>query len=85
MTSEFVKCSCGTEAIEVARFDDEPDVYLSLWYYGGSEGKLPWSQRVKLCWRVLTRGRGHPDHVVLDDVGRQDLVRALGPTTPIAN
>jgi hypothetical protein len=63
--------------LEVTRFDDDPETYLSLWYYAETSGKMRWSNRFRLCWKVLRTGRGHPDHLVLGPKQVAELRAAL--------
>jgi hypothetical protein len=77
MESTFIACDCHGEVLEVVRFEDDPETYLSFWYYGGMDGKLRWSTRLRLCWKVLRTGRGHPDHLVLTPVQVAELRAAL--------
>lgn len=76
MKSKFIKCECGTHALEISMEDFEGHgeklVYIALWNHGyvGQRGLL---DRLKMAWRLIFKGGLHSDHVVLTQEGAKEL------------
>lgn len=61
------KCTCGSEAIEVQYWKDDPDLefYFSYWTEGFHH-PMCWRERLRWCWRVLTTGNPWADRIILN-------------------
>lgn len=63
----FIKCDCHMEAIEVQHWKDDASFYVSFWDYGRSQiGRLSWSKRFGMIWKILRGKDLYADMVILD-------------------
>lgn len=77
--SKFFKCSCHCCALQTTYFDDEPDIYFSIWEQGAKENHtLSFWQRLRWCWRVIRKGKPFEDQIILDNEQTIELYRELG-------
>jgi hypothetical protein len=58
------QCSCGGEMVSLEKWEDEEDVYLSLWSRGYMY-PLTWREKFKYCWHILTKGKPYGDSIIL--------------------
>ena len=62
----FIICDCGSEAIEIKKFDDE--VFISLWimawYSGSILGEI--KERIKTAFSILFKGRYRYQEIILN-------------------
>jgi len=71
MESKFIKCQCGTHALELQKDEEDESVYVGLWNYGNfSREENLWS-RIKIGFRYIFTGKLYGDHVIL---GREDAI-----------
>lgn len=61
---KFFKCSCSAHAIQVLKFSDEEETYLSIWAATNHEKPGAWD-RLAQCWGILRGGTPCGDEVVL--------------------
>jgi len=81
MKSIFVKCECHQEGMGVICDLDDGLYYFSYWSHGLRTGKLSWRQRLRYCWRVLTKGKAFSDELVLNQISVDELVSFLNDTS----
>ncbi len=75
--STMVLCECGSEAIQVSWWDDEPEVFLSNWTSGLPNTGIVWKHRIKHIWQIITRGHPYTDSVILSPDEAKKLADAL--------
>ena len=70
MWRKFYECSCGAEGImmstEDVNEDDTRQIYLAFFQNGWNGKELSFSQKLRWCWQILTKGVPYGDTVVLD-------------------
>lgn len=68
-----IDCDCGTHMLKVQSEVDyhgennerfHQDFYLAMFNYGS--GSAGWKHRIKVAWRVLTKGEPYADQMVLN-------------------
>ncbi len=75
--SKFIKCECEGEGMGID-FDPECGLYcFSYWYRGLSNRPLSWRERIRYCWRVLTKGKAFEDEVILSQASVNELIDHL--------
>ena len=57
-------CQCHMEAIVAEKCDDE--VELAFWSYGQANKGLTFGDKIKLCFRIFTKGTPYTDMVILN-------------------
>lgn len=76
MKSKFIKCKCNNEVLELEVFDNE--VYLSIYSQGlHYNNKLSIKQRIRYCWKVITKGKPFNDSMVIRKPDALDLVSEI--------
>ena len=72
--SIFIKCACESEGLGVDYDSEDNLYYFSYWSCGFSNKILSIKDRVRYCWKVLTKGKAFNDEIVLtkEDVNRLD-------------
>lgn len=74
----FVKCDCHAEAIEIQHWEEEESFYFSFWDYGRSQiGRLPWSKRVGMIWKILRGKDLYADMVILDHAKAKEVANFI--------
>jgi len=58
------------------KYDDEEEVYLSIWGRGTSM-KLPFLQRLRHCWKILKDGTPYEDELVFKKETTKKLAEFL--------
>lgn len=69
---KFFECSCSSELLSVDKFDDEPEIYMSIWYRGVPR-PMSWRDKFRYCWRIITHGSPYGDQIVLSKETATDL------------
>lgn len=66
-SKDFFMCECGVELLQVLRFKDEKEYYLTI-YTAGQYNKKPnlW-ERLKYCWFHLKTGNIYGDEIILPE------------------
>jgi hypothetical protein len=79
----FLRCTCFTEGLLVEvdkEFGSEDLIYFTYWSIGfGDPRGLSWKNRIRFCWRVLTKGKPYSDMVCLKKEQIHELIRYLNP------
>lgn len=74
---KFISCDCYSHGIIVERFEDEEEVYLTLFERGIKGRKLSIKERFIWCWKILSTGCPWTDLVILDKNKQKELVEFL--------
>lgn len=61
----MVKCECFAHAIELTKFEDDDDLFVSIWYLGRI-GKKSLIDRIKDAWNILIGNRTFIEEVILN-------------------
>lgn len=89
----FAHCTCGVDGLLVwLDKDDDVATYWIEWWTSQPGTRLPWAERLKAAWRILTRGTVAEHELVLNVVAAERLAswllsegataaRELAPTT----
>lgn len=77
----FLKCDCHGEAIMVSKFGGEEEFYFSYWGAGVNPKSLRFSDKIKLCWKVLVHGNPYVDEVILNKAKAKELAAFLVANT----
>lgn len=64
-SEELYVCDCGQEGLTIEVDYDYPDIYLSLWDRGLSPRRYDIRYKLRLIWRVLTKGYAWTDSICL--------------------
>lgn len=73
--SEFFKCACGAEVIQVERnieiIDRKKDVwnaqvYFAMFHYGTQNPRPILREKLRHCWRILKTGKNYADNVIMN-------------------
>jgi hypothetical protein len=75
--SIFIKCECHGEGMGVDHYPEDGNYYFSYWRYGLSNSALPWKERLRHCWHVLTKGKAFNDEIILNQKGADELIDFL--------
>ena len=70
--SIFIKCSCGSEGIGIDYDADDELYYFSVWSEGLSSKTLTIKERIRYCWRVITKGKAFNDQLILT---KQEVIK----------
>jgi hypothetical protein len=70
-------CDCHTHGFIVERFEDEEEVYLSLFERSISGRKLSIKERFKWCWKIFYTGQPWTDLIILDKDKQKELANFL--------
>lgn len=76
----LVKCSCHVHGLHLTRFEDDDELYLSIWEARSYGGKPSWrgpGGRLQHIWRIIRKGRPYDDEVCLDPEAVAGVVRFL--------
>ena len=75
VSEKFFTCSCHTEALLISKFDDEDEVYVSIWTqaYAAASPQYTWRHKLKHIWAILRTGTPHTDQIVLDKAATVEL------------
>ena len=79
----MVFCECGSEAIQVSWWEDDPEVFLSNWSHGS--GGIVWRHRLKHIWQILRKGHPYTDSVILSPDEAKKLADALSSAARMQN
>jgi hypothetical protein len=78
ITTKFIRCSCGGEAIVLDKYKDEDLIYLSIWQDGCNvDNRLSWLQRFRWCWKIIRSGRPFEDQIILDFDSADAMVEGI--------
>ncbi len=58
----IVGCTCWCEGLKVCYDPECNELYLSLCF----AQELPWRERLRVAWRIITHGNYWPDHIALE-------------------
>jgi len=66
--TKIYKCECHGEAICVETFkeDEDKEVIFSFWDMSHYASVMAWPHRLKLIWKIITKGTPYTDMVILD-------------------
>ena len=70
---QFIICDCNAHGLWVEKFDDVEGVYINLFERGVDGKKLPILERLRWCWRILSKGHPWTDMIVLDKNKQKEL------------
>lgn len=70
----FLNCSCHSEGIQILKFEDEEEFYISLWRSGINPQKPSLRTRLKFCFYTLFGAGVSHDEVVLDSKNVKKLI-----------
>jgi len=71
--SIFLMCECYSHALFVEKFHDEPEVSISLFERGYDGKQIGFVERLRWCWRILTKGHPWTDSVILNKDNQKHL------------
>ena len=72
-----IHCSCGSEIISLCKFDNEEEIYLSLYTLGQFSLKPTILERIKYCFYHLKTGKIYTDQIILDKNNTKKLINWL--------
>jgi hypothetical protein len=75
--NKTIKCACYNELLHLEWDEELQQVYASIWGPYLVDTKLSWRQRLRYCWRILTKGRPYGDQLVLEKSHVAELVDYL--------
>ena len=76
-TRTMVHCECGSEAIQITKWADESEVYMS-WWTRGHGGNMPiWRFQLQHIWHIIRKGTPYSDDIVLSQDETKTLIVAL--------
>jgi hypothetical protein len=78
----FIKCECHGEGLGIEYDADDQYYYLSMWNHGFNNKILPWKERVRFCWQLLTKGKAFNDELILNQESVDILVSFLNKNRP---
>jgi hypothetical protein len=62
----FIRCNCGSHALELTWDEEFGWLEMAQWHYASSSSPLPFKERLRWIWRILTTGKPWTDSVLLD-------------------
>ena len=76
-------CDCGQEGIVIESDTECPEIYVSLWDRGLSPRRYDFKYKLKVIWRVLTKGYAWTDTICLcpdhaKEIGERLIKEAKG-------
>jgi hypothetical protein len=77
LREKLVTCECHIEGLHLMKFDDDADLYLSIWEERQYAHKTLWRQRLRHIWRIIRKGRPWDDELVLGPEAVGQVVRFL--------
>lgn len=83
MKTKYIKCDCSSELISLEKWENEDEIYLSIWTRGYRDNnKLTLFERFRWCWNILRKGRPFGDCVIINSDTTDDLIKALEELKP---
>jgi hypothetical protein len=83
-----IECECGSHLLQVVSDVEEnavPDIahryFIALFNYGYNN-VTTWKHRLRVCWRVLTKGEPYDDQLVLTPDEAKKLADFINSTQP---
>jgi hypothetical protein len=73
----YVRCSCGSEIVQLQRDKETKEIYMALYSYGHAPNNSTLKDRLKLIWRIIRRGTPYVDSICLDKKEQQMIVDFL--------
>jgi len=78
----FIKCECHGESLGIEYDAGDQYYYLSMWNRGFTNKILPWKERIRFCWHLLTKGKAFNDELILSQESVDILVNFLNKKRP---
>jgi len=75
--SMFLICEGYSHALFVEKFQDEEEVYISLFERGYTGKRLSLIERLRWCFRIIIHGHPWTDSVILNIDNQRKLKRFL--------
>lgn len=72
--SLFIRCECSAESLELSFDEQDKEYYLSIWFKGFRRPNLPWRERLRFIWRILTHGNIWNDFIIVNRLDAQKIV-----------
>ena len=73
----FIDCDCHTHLLQVIRDSDMPCFDVSYYCHGRTGNKFGLWWKLKLIWRIITKGTAYGDDIILNDAEARKLIRFL--------
>lgn len=73
----FIECSCSSEALELEYEKEDKIFYFSIWFRGFQNREMPWGQRLRFIFRILTKGNIWCDFIVLDRKSAEKIAKFI--------
>lgn len=75
--NKTIKCACYHELLHLEWDEELQQVDLSIWSPYSTDTTMTWRQRLRYCWRILTKGRPYGDQLILEKQHIAELVDYL--------
>lgn len=76
--SKFYKCGCSSHLLEIdTSFRMDNEINFSIWELGRNTDKMSIRERIRWCWRILTKGSPWSDSVILDEEQVNEIIEQL--------
>ena len=75
--SKFFKCECYGHALQVEHELQDKLCNITMWQYGSVNRPLPFRERLRWTWKLLSTGTLWADEICLSEQTRDDLIKFL--------
>lgn len=70
---KFILCECSGEGILMSKFDDEEDIFFSIYSIGNYHPKPSIWYRIGRAWRIIRKGTEYEDQIILSPENAREL------------
>lgn len=71
--TKFIQCECQGEGMGIDYDQEDGLYYFSYWSQGLSNKRLGMRDKIRYCWRVLTKGKAFEDEIVFSSEKAKEL------------
>lgn len=75
--NKTIKCACYHELFHLEWDEEFEQLNVSIWSPYSTDTRMSWRQRLRYCWRILTKGRPYGDQLILEKQHIAELVDYL--------
>jgi hypothetical protein len=76
MKELFLPCECGSEILRVVYDEEDKEYYFSFYSIGHTKNN-PLIYKLKMIWRIITKGSPYEDNIILNLNECEKLVNFL--------
>lgn len=75
MMEKIIKCTCGTELLQMDFDKEYKQLYMAVFKFGG--GRPGWLNQLRMIWDIIWNGNPYHDQLVWDEVQVDEALEFL--------